>query len=40
MIIRFVTSNQRKIRFEVQLGELWSVDSRLSTIIRSNSTRL
>jgi hypothetical protein len=27
----------KEIRFEVQLSELWSVDSRLLTIIRSNS---
>jgi len=40
LIIRFVTSNQRKVRFEVHLGELWSVDSRQLTIIRSTSTRL
>jgi hypothetical protein len=36
LIIRFVTSTQRKVRFEVPLGELWSVDSRLSTIIQLN----
>ena len=27
---------REKIRVEVQLGERWTVDSRLSTIIRSN----
>ena len=46
LIIRFVSSNQGKVRFEVHLGELWTVDSRLpagcglSTIIRSTSIRL
>ncbi len=32
VIIRFFTTNQRKK--EVQLGELWTVDSQLLTIIR------
>ena len=31
--IRFFTSNQRKIRLEVHLDELWSVDCRPWTII-------
>ena len=35
LIIRFFTTNQRKKRFEVQLGEQWTVDCGLSTIIRS-----
>ena len=40
LIIRFVTSNQRKIRFEVHFNELWSMYCRLSTIIRSNSNNI
>lgn len=34
LIIRFFTTNREKKRFEVQLGELWTVDLGLSTIIR------
>jgi hypothetical protein len=35
LIIRFFPTNQRKKRFDVQLGELWTVDRGQSTIIRS-----
>ena len=34
MIIRFVTCYQLKIWLEVHFNELWSLDCRLSTIIR------
>ena len=36
LILRFLTTPlAREKRFEVQLGELWTVDCGLSTIIRS-----
>lgn len=31
--------NRKKIRFEFQLSELWTVDGRLLTIICSNSNK-
>ena len=40
LIVRLVTNDQRKIWFEVQFDKRWSVDSRLSSIIRNNSTRI
>jgi len=34
MIIRYFTTNKKKIRLEDQLSEPWTVDSGLWTIIR------